>query len=268
MPAFYNLKKVLKTGTTYTMENDRYYVIEKVGTDATSKVTVKVDGIPVADIFSTIAPIARSGTNEFGPFPLEDDYIVVPPQRQLYFDGPSGANVYIEGKLVVLSPGEAIPTEHLTRYNTYANRKVSYVDVSATVGASWSAGQEIKISDISPTAIEDWLFNSIAGVSVANLSTTQTYGQINVKLYYDGKPLDLLLNIAGPQGLETLKMPLPPTNTTEKEPFSFKSLPIMINGGHTLTVSAINTSGAALSATTGNNITVRFVAIYRRIIKA
>ncbi|MCC6014090.1 MAG: hypothetical protein LM564_00105, partial [Desulfurococcaceae archaeon] len=67
MPASYYLKKILRTNTTYIMEKDRYYVITRIGTDAPSKVTVKVDGIPVADIFNLIAPIARTSTNTLGP---------------------------------------------------------------------------------------------------------------------------------------------------------------------------------------------------------
>jgi hypothetical protein len=258
----------LKTNVTYEMEKDRYYVIKRIGTDVSSKVTVKVDGIPVLDIFNTIAPIARTSSNTLGPLDLGEYFIVVPPERKLLFESTGSGNVYIEGDLVVLSPGEAIPSEHLTRYAAYATRKISYVDVSTTVGASWPAGQEVKVADLTPPTIEDWIFDNFAGVSVTGLSATQTYGQVNIKLYYDGKPLDLLLTTAGPHGIETLKMPLPPTATAEFEPFTFRDKPIMVPGGHTLTVTAINVSGGSLSAATGANIAVRFVAVYKRIIKS
>jgi len=267
MPTTYFLKKILKTGTTYVMEKDRYYVIKRIGTDASSKVTAKVDGIPVVDIVSTIAPIARTSSNTLGPLDLGEYFIVVPPERQLYFDSSSSANVYIEGDLVVLSPGEAIPTEHMARYNTYNNRKITYVDTSVTIGTSWSAGVEQKIVDIAPPTIEDWIFDDFAGASVSGLSTTLSYGMISIKFYYDGKPFDLLLQTAGPHGIEVLKMPLPPTDSSEKEPFTFRDKPITVVGGHTLTVNAVNVSGSALSAASGSNITVRFVAIYKRIIK-
>jgi hypothetical protein len=268
MPATYILKKILKTNVTYEMEKDRYYVIRRIGTNATAKVTVKVDGIPVLDIFSTIAPIARTSSNLLAPLDLGDFFIVVPPERKLLFESAASANVYVEGDLVVLSPGEAIPTDHLARYNTYATRKITYADVSVTVGASWPAGQEVKVADLTPPTIEDWIFDSFAGVSVSGLAAAQAYGQINAKFYYDGRPLDLLVATAGPHGIETLKMPLPPTATAEFEPFTFKDKAIYVVGGHTLTVTAINVSGAALSAATGADITVRFVAIYKRIIKA
>ena len=268
MPAVYKLQKILKTNTTYEMEKDRYYVIKRIGTDAAAKVTAKVDGIPVLDVFSTIAPIAKTSSNVLGPLDLGEYFIVVPPERKLLFESSASANVYIEGDLVVLSPGESIPGEHLARYNAYANRKITYVDTSVTVGASWAAGQEVKVADITPPTIEDWVFDGFAGVSVANLSAAQAYGQVNVKFYFDGKPLDLLVATAGPHGIESLKMPLPPTDSAEKEGFTFKDKAIYVVGGHTLTVTAINVSGAALSAATGQNITVRFVAIYKRIIKA
>jgi hypothetical protein len=268
VPATYILKKVLKTNVTYEMEKDRYYVIRRIGTDVPAKVTVKVDGIPVLDIFNLIAPIARTSPNTLGPLGLNEYFIVVPPERKLLFESTGSGNVYIEGDLVVLSPGEAIPSEHLARYMAYATRKISYVDVSVTVGTSWPAGQEVKVADLTPPTIEDWIFDGFAGVGVTGLGVARTYGQINLKLYYDGKPLDLLIDVAGPHGIETLKMPLPPTVATEMEPFTFKEKPIMLVGGHTLTVTAINVSGATLSAATGANIAVRFVAIYKRIIKA
>jgi hypothetical protein len=267
MPAYYYLRKTLKTNTTYTMEKDRYYVINKIGTDASAKVTAKVDGIPVVDFFNLIAPVAKTTSNVLGPLDLGEYYIVVPPERKLVFESSASANVYIEGKLVVLSPGESIPSEHLTRYNAYTTRKISYIDTTVTVGASWPAGQEVKIADITPPTIEDWILDSYMGVSVTGLSTTQTYGQVNIKMYYDGKPLDLLLTVAGPQGIESLKMPLPPTNAAEMEGFSFKDIPVAVVGGHTFTVTAINVSGGALSAATGSNIAVRLVAVYKRIIK-
>jgi hypothetical protein len=268
MPAAYILKKILKTNVTYEMEKDRYYVIRRIGTDTTSKVTVKVDGIPVLDIFSTIAPIARTSSNLLGPRDLGEFFIVVLPERKLLFESTATANVFIEGDLIVLSPGETIPTDHLARYNTYATRKITYVNVSFTVGTSWPAGQEVKVTDITPPTIEDWIFDDYAGVAVTNLSATQAYGQINAKFYYDGKPLDLLVATAGPHGIETLKMPLPPAATTEFEPFTFKDKPIYVVGGHTLTVTVVNVSGAALSAAAGQNIIVIFVAVYKRIIKA
>jgi len=268
MPAYYALRKTLKTNTTYVMEKDRYYVIEKIGTDVSGKVTAKVDGIPVAEFHNLIAPLTKSRSNLFGPIDLGDLYIVVPPERQIVFEAPSSGNVEIYGKLVVLSPGETIPTEHLTRYNAYDKRKLSYIDVSVTVGASWAADAEVKVADITPPTIEDWEFFERVGVGVSGLSAALTYGQVGIKFLFDGKPLDLLLTAAGPHGVDAMQFQLPPTSDTNSEPFSFKEMPTLVTGGHTLSVIARNVSGGSLSAATGSNIAVRFMAIYKRTIKA
>ena len=261
------LKKVLKTNVTYEMEKDRYYVIKKIGTDATSKVTVKVDGIPVLDIFDTIAPLAKTSSNLLGPIDLNEYFIVVPPERKLLFESEASAKVYIEGDLIVLSPGEAVPAEHLARYNTYATRKISYIDTSITMGSVWPAGQEVKVVDITPPTIEDWIFDGFAGAQYIGVGPGIPPGNVGIKLYYDGKPLDLLVATAGPHGIDISKMPLPPTADKEFEAFTFKEKPITVVGGHTLTVTAINVSGEDIDLGGAGNITVRFVAVYKRLIK-
>jgi len=263
----YILRKTLKANVTYEMEKDRYYVIKRVGTDSTGKVTAKVDGIPVLDFFNLIAPPVKTSDNLLGPLDLNEYFIVVPPERKLLFEATGSANVFIEGDLVVLSPGETIPTEHLTRYNAYPTRKISYVDLSVTVGASWPKDQEVKVADITPPTIEDHIFDMFAGAAVNNLAVSRALGQVSLKLYYDGKPLDLLINVAGPHGIDSYKMPLPPATTTDEEPFTFRDKPITVVGGHTLTITAINVSGGDLSAVAGTNISVRFVALFKRIIK-
>jgi len=268
MPTYYVIRKTMKTNTTYVMEKDRYFVIERIGTDVSGKVTAKVDGIPVAELHSLITPIAKTASNLFGPLELNDLFIVVPPERQLLFEAPSTGNVEIYGKLAILAPGETVPTEHLTRYNAYDKRKLALLDVSYTVGTSFASDQEVKIVDINPPTIEDWLFNRRVGVSVSGLSTSLTYGMIAIKFYFDGKALDLLLTQAGPHGIDVMQLPLPPTDTVNLEPFSFKEMNMLVPGGHTLSVVARNISGSALSAASGQNIVIRLMAIYERTIKS
>ncbi|MEM4846447.1 MAG: hypothetical protein QW794_01650 [Thermosphaera sp.] len=268
MPTFYYLRKTIPANTLIEMELDRYWVIERIGTNITSDVTIEVDGIPVARIHGTLAPIARTSSNLFGPVELRDLYIVVPPQRKFYARAGTSGNVYIEGKLVVLAPGEAIPTEHLARYNAYASRKLEYYDYSLTIGSTMVAGREYTVAAITPPAIEDHLLNRRAGISITGTSAALTYGQVAVKFYYDGKPLDQIALDIRRHGIEALKMPLPPTATAEFEPFSFSELPILINGGHTLEVRVVNVSGSDIAAASGQQIVARFMAFYERTIKA
>jgi len=268
MPATYILKKVVPANTLIEMELDRYWVIEKIGTDIPDAVTIEVDGVPAVRIHSTLAPIARSGANFFGPVELKDLYIVVPPQRKFYARSAGSGSVYVEGKLVVLAPGEAIPTEHLARYNTYTSRKLDFYNYALTIGPTMVAGREYTVASITPPTIEDHLLNRNAGILMANMPETFTYGQVAVKLYYDGKPLDQIALDIRRHGIEVLKMPLPPIAETELEGFSFSDLPILISGGHTLEVKVVNVSGSDITVTGGIQMYARFMAFYERIIKS
>jgi len=268
MPVTYILKKVVPANTLIEMELDRYWVIERVGTDIADAVTIEVDGVPAIKIHSTLAPMARSSSNLFGPVSLKDLYIVVPPQRKFYARSATSGVVYIEGKLVVLAPGETIPTEHLARYNAYPSRKLEFYDYSLTIGSTMVAGREYTVASITPPTIEDHLLNRVAGVSITGTSAALSYGQVAAKLYYDGKPLDHIALDVRRHGIEILKMPLPPAATAEFEPFSFSDLPILINGGHTLEVRVVNVSGSDIAAVSGQQIIARFMAFYERIIKA
>ncbi|MEM3988546.1 MAG: hypothetical protein QXZ22_08145 [Sulfolobales archaeon] len=268
MPVTYVLKKVVPANTLVEMELDRYWVIERIGTNISDAVTIEVDGIPVVKIHSTIAPIARTNANLFGPVSLKDLYVVVPPQRKFYARSAGSGSVYVEGKLVVLAPGEAIPTEHLARYNAYASRKLEYYSYTLNAGASLVAGREYTVASITPPAIEDHLMNRNAGVSIVNTASALTYGQVAVKLYYDGKPLDQIALDIKRHGIDVLKMPLPPTATAEFEGFSFSDLPILVSGGHTLEVKVVNVSGSDIAAASGQNITITFMAFYERTIKS
>ncbi|MEM4952216.1 MAG: hypothetical protein QXV81_08150 [Ignisphaera sp.] len=268
MPTTYYLRKIVPANTLIEMELDRYWVIERIGTNINDTVTIEVDGIPTAKIHSILAPIARNNSNLFGPVDLKDLYIVVPPQRKFYARSATSGSVYIEGKLVVLAPKETIPTEHLARYNAYPSRKLEFYNYSLTIGSSMVAGREYTVASITPPAIEDHLLNRRAGISVTGTSAALTYGQVAAKLYLDGKPLDQIALSITRHGIEILKMPLPPTATTDFETFSFSELPIQINGGHTLEVRVVNVSGSDIAAASGQQITARFMAFYERIIKA
>ena len=267
MPATYYLKKIIPANTLVEMELDRYWIIERVGTNISDTVTIEVDGIPAAKIHSTLAPIARTSSNLFGPIDLRDLYIVVPPQRKFYARSATAGSIYVEGKLAVLAPGETISTEHLARYNTYQSRKLGYYDYTLVIGASMVAGREYTVASITPAAIEDHILKMRAGVSISNTATALSYGQVAVKFYYDGKPLDQISLDIRRHGIDLIKMPLPSTATVEFEPFTFADLPILVNGGHTLEVRVVNVSGSDIAAASGQQITARFMAFYERIVK-
>jgi len=56
-------------------------------------------------------------------------------------------------------------------------------------------------------------------------------------------------------------MPCPPAEATEMEPFTLKDFPIEVPGDIVFKITAINTSGAALTPATGQAWSVRTYAI-------
>jgi len=72
------LGKLLATNTDYQTEDDTFLVIQEIGTNDTAKLTLKVDGIPVAEITQDIAGYYMSESRFLPLFKLGDLYIVVP----------------------------------------------------------------------------------------------------------------------------------------------------------------------------------------------
>ena len=119
MVTYYKLDKVFNCNTFYTAESDKFYIIEKVGTNSTSEVTIEVDGVDSAIIHPDYAPLHKIGTNLLGLFDLKDLFVVLPPDKKLNVKGSSGAKVRLIGKIGILGPGEGFPSDLLTRYNEH-----------------------------------------------------------------------------------------------------------------------------------------------------
>jgi hypothetical protein len=263
LPKIYPLDRVLSANTVYEMEKDRYYVIKKIGTNISADVTPRVDGAPCGKIITDIAPLYKTSSNLLGPLDLGLKYIVVPPERKLDFYSTGSGKVRIIGDLVVLSPGEPMLSEHAARYAVQDKDYVTHLVGSYSVGTgvAWPDGVEYTVFSLTPATIEEYIFKGYAGVSIANLSAALAGGQVGIRFFLDGKPLDTLLPTPGPFGIDALSMPLPPTTGTEMTAFSLEAYPIDVLGDHTLEVKARNVSGGSLSPATGTSITITFRAI-------
>jgi len=261
MVEYYKLDKVLSVGTTYRTPPDRFYVIKKIGTDASSDCYLKIDGVDTGPIISTVAPMHKTSSNLLGPLDLGDLYYVIPPNKTFTVEGPSGAKMRIIGLIGKLAPGEAIPGQFAARFNAQGKHYLTYVQGSYSVGTdvAWSADVEYEVYSLTPRTIEVYNFNNVAMASVAGGSFNE--GQIALRLYYDGTPLDMLTSEPGPKGIDVLSMPHPPADSTEEEPFTFADKPIQVLGDHTFTVKAVNVSGGTLTPATGSSWTITFTAI-------
>ena len=258
MVKYYKLDKIFEQGTTYEMPNDRFYVIEAIGTDATSATYLKIDGVDTGAIISTIAPLHKTSSNILGPLKLGQLYYVVPPNKTFTVEGPSGAKVRCIGKIGVLAPGEAIPGNFASRFAEQGDHYLTYDTDTYSISGSgtWTAGTEYEVYSLTPKTIETYKFNNFAGVSISGFTVSE--GQVGIIFHLDGTPLDILTTDPGKKGIDALSMPLPPASDTERIPFTLADLPIEVLGDHTIKVTAMNVSGSDISFT---DLSITFTAV-------
>jgi hypothetical protein len=270
MAKIYPFDKVLSANTTYTTEKDRYYVIKKIGTNIADVVTPKVSGVPVGKIINTVAPLHKTTSNFLGPLDLGLKTIIIPPERKFVFESATAGKVRIIGDLVVLAPGEGMLPEHVSRFSVQDKDNIQFVDGTFVLsgGAPWPAGVEHRVFSLTPPTIEEYIFKSYIFARVTNTSAALTEGQVGIKFYLDGTPLDILDTIAGPFGIDLLSIPFEPAGTTELAAFSLENYPIDLLGDHLLEVKFVNISGATISPASGTNITMQFRAIVNWLRKA
>jgi hypothetical protein len=266
MPSYFRLDKIITQGTVYQMPPDRAYVIQAIGTDATSPAKLVIDGVPTTPIINEIAPMYTTGTNLLGPLDLKDLYIVIPPDRKFWVDGPSGCKMRIMGNVVFLGPGEPIPTNITARYGTQGDIYYTYVTGTYDHGTNttWNDTIERTLFTLTPSAIETYTFNSYLGVKL--LSDTISPGQFGLRFYYDDRIIDMLTRDAGPRGIDIYSIRHPPSTTTDMYYLSFDDAPIVVQPNHTLKLTVINDSGSNLTPSTGKSFAFQLFAIvvYKR----
>jgi len=268
MVDYYKLDKILEQGTTYEMPNDRFYVIKKIGTDSSDPVKLVIDGVETGDIFADIAPLHRTSTNLLGPLTLGDLYYVVPPNKSFYVDGPAGSKVRIVGVIGKLAPGEALPAQYASRFGEQGQHYITYVQGSATLaaaGGTWAANAENEVISLTPKTIEKYLFNNVVMAKVTGAATAPSEGDVAIRFYLEGSPLDILTSEPGKKGVDLLSAPYPPSGSTEEIPFNLHDLPITVPGDNTIEIRIMNTSGAGIAAGSTTDLVANIVAIVEYI---
>jgi len=250
MATKYKLDKIFVQGVTYKLPADRYYVIKKIGTDATSPAYLKIDGVDTGPIISEIAPLHRTSSNLLGPLDLEELYYVVPPNKQFTVIGPTGAKIRAIGDIIKLATNEAIAANDAARFAEQGKKYKTYVTGTVSLPATWTNGTEYEILSLTPKTIETYLFNNFVGVSISGFTLAE--GQVGIIFYLEGTPFDILTSEPGKKGIDAKSMPLPPADSTEEEEFSLGDYPIEVPGDHTFSIRAMNVSGADISVTSGS----------------
>ena len=267
MVDYYKLDKILEQGTNYEMPNDRFYIIEKIGTNSTSGAKLVIDGVETGELISTVAPLHKTSSNLLGPVDLGDYFYVIPPGKTFYVSGSSGDKVRVIGQIGVLAPGEVLPASYATRFNEQGKKYITYIQdsYSKATDEAWAAAEEQEVISLTPKTIEEYKFSR----EVLALMTggTVNEGDFAVRFFLNGKPLDILTTDPGKLGIDILSMPSPPADTTEEEAFSLADLPIAVEGDHTFAIKVVNVSGASKSPTSGSAWSVTVTAIVEYTMK-
>jgi hypothetical protein len=263
----YKLDKLVAVNTEYTLEPYRAYIIEAWGTNDSAEVVAYIDAKKVGSILTQVAPLRKNTANMAGVLPLGSWFLVVPPDKTYRFVGTAGSFVRIKGKLLELSVGETLPGEYISRFANQHNEYVTCLKSSTVgTGTNMADGAEVTLYSLTPTTIEEYTFNSRLFVDqVTAGSPAEAEGNLGVRAYLDGVPLDHLKGASGRRGWDRMSMEIP--NTTDNkdlEPFTLEDSPITVPGDKTLEIRIVNVSGSTLFTSTQATFTLYAVAKYKK----
>ena len=264
MVDYYKLDKIFVQGVTYQTPNDRFYIIKKIGTDQATDTYLKIDGVDTGKITNEFAPLHRTSSNLLGPLDLGKYYYVVPPNKTFTVEGPSGAKIRAIGLIGRLAPGEAMPAEFAGRFTEQGKKYYTYIKGTATLaaaGANWNADTETEVISLTPKTIEKYTLNNVVMAKIENYATAPSEGDVAVRFFLEGTPLDILTTDPGKKGIDIFSMPYPPADTTEEVPFCLSDLPIEVLGDRTLSIKVVNVSGGAIAASAGADMTATILAV-------
>jgi hypothetical protein len=249
----YYLDITILNNTTYTMEEDRAYIIRAIGTDSAGDTQLYIDNKPLGVFDSAIAPLTLSTSNYNGPLDLGNLFYVIPPKKQFKITGDSGSKTRLIGDMIMLDTNEPLPSDYIQRYAEQFSHFWTKVYGSVTLGTDvkWKADQEIKVISLLPLTSEKYVFNHLAMGKVSG--GTITRGQVGVFHKWRDFPYTMHSYSAGPQGIDILAMPYPPSGTTEMYAFYLDRHPIEVPGDIRVDFVAKNVSGSDLTPTSGQS---------------
>ncbi len=238
----YRLDKEIVVGTTYYTEADKALVIKEAGTDDTSKITLRVAGVPCLELTQDIAPLVATSSNMNGLLNLEDLYVVVPPDTTFDVDGTSSKKMRIRGFILDLAGQEPLPAAYLTRFKEQGKKFFSYISKNLTYDTTVPADGEVTCYEFTCPTGEKWRFDNLMMAEV--LDDTTLKEQFNVRLYLQDTPFDNLVSSKLVLGMETKAFPYPPNTTDGIVPGTLKETPIDVLPGETLKITFINTGSS------------------------
>jgi len=258
----YFLDKTIAVDTLYRAENDKALIIEKVGTNSTSKATFSIAGSPVLDLIDKIAPIRTINTNMNPLLALGPQYLVVPPGKPFTFSGASGSELRLKGNILVFEPDEVLPSADKARFMEQPRIYKSYQSgtYSSAAAASIAAGQEETVLSFTVPVGEKWTFGELFMAETWTTADTIDREDLAIRIYVDDLPYDVVESEMGRLGLHGTAAPHPAREDVNMTPFSLADKPITLDPGKTLKVTCINI-GAAATLTAGETWEARVTIV-------
>jgi hypothetical protein len=258
----FKLDKVFVRGTTYELPNDRFYVIRKIGTDQATETKLVIDGVETGGISNLVAPLYKTSSKLLPPLALGDLFYVVPNNKQFYVSGASGAKMRCVGEIGVLAPNEIMPPSYVSRYMEQGKRYLVWSQGSKlyTSDYTWANDEEISIFSLTPKSNEQYVLNNLCLVETGVASLAD--GAAALRVYLEGRILDILTSDPGKKGLDCKYMPRPPVYNGVDTPFSFADWPITVFGDQTLELKLINVSGGNLTVAAATDQYIDLVLEY------
>jgi len=266
MPERYILDKALKTGTLYRTEDDKYLVVEAVGTNSTTKGKLTVDGAIVLETIDDLARLQPRDIERFPPMDLKALRVIIPPEKPFMFEGSSGSFLRMVGALMILAPGETVPSADLARFTEQPRKYYTYDTGTGGIGASatWAKDDEYTVIDTTCAAGERWTFDRFAYVRRTGVIADDTVGAIALRFYLDDRPLELIDPARAPLGIDTLRGHYYADTTSYYIPFNLERMPIVLEEGRNRQVKARNISGADITTAAAEEAKVEIHLVKQR----
>ena len=260
------LDRYINVDTEYETGERVAYIIRKYGTDSSSDAILYIEGKPTGTIDSDVAPLYVTSSNLLGPLDLGDLYYVIPPETKFKFTGASGSKMRLIGDIIQLDPGEKLGSPYTDRYERQFDHYITKYDGTLTLATdeAFGADEEKTVLEITPKSNEVVKINNYAGVSGSGGTIDEGY--FAVVMYYNNKPLEYLKTSNFGPGIDILSMPLPPADTTNEIPWTFKDNPKEVPGPNEFVFKIRNISGTDLSPTSGSawSFTLKLITEYIR----
>jgi len=244
------------------MEHNKALVIQKIGTDSTSSITVSIDKKEVLDINYYVGNDFPTSSQMLGPLDLGQYYLVVPPNMELEFS--SASNMRLIGKIIHLEPNETLPTDLVARFNEQVNRRLYILSGSYTIsgGTTWSSGEELELIDKTLETNEEMILDGFIGFYTSDTSTVDP-GNVGIRLYVNDVFLDNAESTMAPFGINAQSIYTPVSTSINIVPGTLKDMPIELKGDYKFKATMINL-GSDISPAADVDCSLYIVAKYLR----